>query len=256
MLKPGSWTRTEEAEVDSEELAACCTDCGADLPASELDWNDPPMRCRDCLLEQSERQEQERIRQQQLARTGIPSQRWDWSLRSRRLGMSLSWWHLPAVRRLEEWVDQGGGLYLHGPPRSGKTSVAMAAAMDCLRKVEPEALTYLREDELMRLPQHRNLPNLRAEYRLETYERTPVLVLDDIGAHRLNPYMRDVLYDLVVRRYPGGGRGEKTLWVGRRTPEELEAWLRGAEPGGSGSALAALFRDWMGRHRAWMPEPR
>jgi DNA replication protein DnaC len=105
------------------------------------------------------------------------------------------------VREIDQRLDAGEGLWLHGPVGTGKTSLAMlvsAAALDAGRTVA----IY-------------SLPRLLAEIRttfddgsvhsytdlLSRLTGVDLLHIDDVGAEKTSPWVLEQLYALINTRY-------------------------------------------------------
>lgn len=116
--------------------------------------------------------------------------------------MSLQQAHWPALQedpmndgaleRVRAWVHGEFSLYLSGPPGSGKTVLALAAAMDCLRTARPQAVLYVRDQDFIQLARARWRDD-SVELALQRLARAQALVYDDLGRHRLTDYVREAL---------------------------------------------------------------
>jgi DNA replication protein DnaC len=108
-----------------------------------------------------------------------------------------------AVRRyvgsIEDKLERGDGLWLMGPPGTGKTTLAMI--------VSKTALTVGRSVAIYSLP--RLLHEIRDAYRedrshvdlLDRLRAVDLLHIDDIGAERRNDWVIEELYSIVNSRY-------------------------------------------------------
>lgn len=111
---------------------------------------------------------------------------------------------------LREWVAGDWSLYVHGAPGTGKSTAAMAAAMDCLRK--PDEVLYLSEARILDI--YRTQARGGDVDMLSRAKSVPVLVLDDVGRHKLDrgtAFLPEVYFDILDVRCPAFGPKHKTL---------------------------------------------
>ena len=111
--------------------------------------------------------------------------------------------------KLTEWVKSDTSLYVWGSTGSGKTTLAMAALLDCCRDCQ-EGL-FVSEGDLE--------DDLHAGWDRNLIRRTkeiPVLVLDDIASRPLSEKLMIVYRDIFDRRLL---HGLKTLVTGQLPPE-------------------------------------
>jgi len=107
-----------------------------------------------------------------------------------------------ALNAVKTWAADGSlGLYLFGPPGSGKTHLAVAALLD--RMANRERGLYVSVHELMlearesfRGPGNRPLSTI-----LDECTSTDVLLLDDLGVEKSTEFAREVFLSLVDRAY-------------------------------------------------------
>lgn len=105
------------------------------------------------------------------------------------------------VRRLDERLDQGRGLWLFGGVGTGKTTLAMLvsqAAMNAGRSVAiyslPRLLSEIRETFES---------DLEGSYTslMDRLTEVDLLHLDDVGAEKTSPWVLEQLYAIVNARY-------------------------------------------------------
>ena len=135
------------------------------------------------------------------------------------------------VRRLDERLDQGRGLWLFGGVGTGKTTLAMLVSQAALSAGRSVAIY--------------SLPRLLAEIR-ETFEsdhegsytslmdrltEVDLLHLDDVGAEKTSPWVLEQLYSIVNARYEAERsmlittnleRSALSEQIGERTVSRLE----------------------------------
>ena len=145
-----------------------------------------------------------------------------------------------------------GWLVLQGPTGAGKTHLAYGIAIAGLRRGLP---VYPANTADM-------LDSLRATFNQGNYDQVmgairevEILVLDDVGAHRMTDWAVDVLYQLINYRY------QRNLSLVVTTNADLERWeidarirsrlLHGAqEPGGRSRVLTLPVEDYRVRRAA------
>ena len=233
-----------------------CPRCGAPLRVREhrlrrLAGMEPRLLravlpCAPCMAVQQAREESLRRREQfhqMLTESGIP-------MAARCLSLNPDVWielrydpmNMAVIQRLRIWLSEGSSVYVCGPPGSGKTLLALAASMDLLRASPPQRLRYVRDQDFLGLVWGRWQDDVAAQS-LRQLGRIPVLVLDDLGRHRLTDAVREALFDLLNERCQVLGSGKKTLVTGNMPLEELLPWLEGGGPERSAGALASRFMD-------------
>ncbi len=136
------------------------------------------------------------------------------------------------VRRLDENLEQGRGLWLYGDVGTGKTTLAMLVARHALEAGHSVAIY--------------SLPRLLAEIRttfddgsdrsytdlIDRLSQVDLLHVDDVGAEKTSPWVLEQLYALVNARYEDERsivlttnlqeRGELVAQIGERTVSRLE----------------------------------
>ncbi|WP_048600576.1 primosomal protein DnaI [Rubeoparvulum massiliense] len=112
------------------------------------------------------------------------------------------------------------GIYLYGPFGVGK-SVMMAAAMKSLAERNIATLMVYLPELLRELKD--SIQDNSLDEKLKVLKEVPVLILDDIGAESISPWVRDeiigsILQARVVRNLP-------TLYTSNFSYDELEEYL-------------------------------
>ena len=144
----------------------------------------------------------------------------------------------PRAPRLAERIAAGDGLYLHGPNGTGKTTLACAAALICMRNGMGVRFAVATEllDELREFGEgQRDL--------IAGLERCDLLLIDDLGKEgAATPRAAEKLFDLFNRRY-----NSQTL-VRPRPVVVTSNFPRGhvaarVSQGGAGVAIASRLKE-------------
>lgn len=185
--------------MPSTTRPAPCPHCGAmrqpltvSIGGREVQAGFRPCPCEGARAEREAWEEAERARERErearrmgrrLDRAGIPARYRDAA-------------H-PRARALAARAEAGEGTYLHGPNGSGKTHLACAAALDCLRRgmdVRFATVPSLLESIRTRRPEAGEL--------VAALSRCDLLVLDDLGKEAASTaYAAERLFDVVNERY-------------------------------------------------------
>lgn len=103
------------------------------------------------------------------------------------------------LRACREWLGEeklSGGVVLLGNVGSGKTHLAVATARASIEG-EPHTVEFVSASDL--IERHRASGFDGAV--LERYASTDLLILDDLGQHRVTDYSRDTIYHVLDARY-------------------------------------------------------
>lgn len=192
-------------------------DCGGSLEAVYLEpmfWNgrllansgcwELPAACGPCLARQkaAQRAREEKEEAEQRKRQG---EAYIASCGFARVheNMELENWDRaadPAARAaVQDWLEGKQGLYLFGPPGTGKTHVAAGALKARIRAVcRPGAFRIVPE---LTLDLRRAAKRHEDEDMIERLSNADALVLDDLGVERVTDFMLESLYLLIDRRW-------------------------------------------------------
>lgn len=117
------------------------------------------------------------------------------------------------------FVTRGESLILTGKPGRGKTHLAVAIAQRAI-----EHGHHARFVSASRLVESISAQIARGRGRsaLLRYQRTPLLVIDDIGYARHNPHVASVLFEIVSERHR---RGRSMIVTAHQAPEQWSELL-------------------------------
>lgn len=127
--------------------------------------------------------------------------------------------HNERAIKAAQWVMGNGdkGLLLYGPPGTGKTLLAATAVNELLKWGWMAMFSSLPD----------LLNDIRTSYDkgttadiLQAINETPFLVLDDLGAERMTPWVGEQLFGLINSRLSGK---RKTIITSNYSPSELIA---------------------------------
>jgi len=119
--------------------------------------------------------------------------------------------------------EPGGWLVFCGPSGCGKTHLAAAIANGAIEMGQPTLFVVV--PDLLDHLRAAYSPNseLRYDELFEQVRNTPLVVLDDLGAHSATPWAQEKLFQLVNHRY---NHRLPTVFTASRPVEELDERLR------------------------------
>jgi len=146
------------------------------------------------------------------------------TLRFKSIGIDERFWKLPefkvedgnkkAYEATVEFIKKPEkGLFLFGPAGTGKTHLAVKIAQE------------LEDTRFVKIP--KLLLSLKANFDGQGYEneqiierlsKTPILILDDLGAEKASEWVAETLYILIDDRY---GNMKPTVFTSNYSPSEL-----------------------------------
>lgn len=147
-----------------------------------------------------------------------------------------------AERYVEEFLGEGGfathGLLFHGPPGVGKTHLSVAVLTEIIRRYRVRGLfvdftTLIHQIQSTFEP---GSPDSKQRL-LDPVTDAEILVLDELGAQKPSPWVREILYLVMNSRYnrrlptlftsnyaPGSGKAERDRGLDR-APETQDFGL-------------------------------
>jgi len=113
-----------------------------------------------------------------------------------------------AVEKVEEYLgdweenrEEGLGLYLCGGVGTGKTHLAVAVMTELIKRKRVPSLFVTVPELLDNLRGAYNDPGRDIDEWMDAVKNADLLVLDDLGAEKPNPWVRERLFVIVNHRY-------------------------------------------------------
>lgn len=120
-------------------------------------------------------------------------------------------------------AEDSGSLFLWGPVRRGKTSLAACIARACIGRGDDVLFTNVpRLLEQFRRSFDRETGGLTTQAIADVLEQSTLVVLDDIGAERPTPWVTEQLYRLIDYRQ---SNRKRTVYTSNLSLEELRGHL-------------------------------
>jgi len=134
-----------------------------------------------------------------------------------------------AFEKVEEYLgawdqnrEEGRGLYLCGGVGTGKTHIAVAVMNEVMRRKRVPSLFVTVPELLDNLRGAYNDPGRDIDEWMDAVKNADFLVLDDLGAEKPNPWVRERLFVIVNHRY----RAElPTVFTSNIGPKDLSDQL-------------------------------
>ncbi|MFM1654231.1 primosomal protein DnaI [Brevibacillus sp. B_LB10_24] len=123
-------------------------------------------------------------------------------------------------RELAPGEKQGKGLYLHGPFGVGKSYLMGAIARELSRRGIASLMVYV-PDFVREIKE--SIADNSYVGKLELLKEIPVLILDDIGAESVTPWIRDEVLGVILHQRVNGHL--PTLYTSNYSFDELEEHL-------------------------------
>ena len=115
---------------------------------------------------------------------------------------------LNAKKRLETFVDKwqevrekGLGFYIYGDTGLGKTALTVCVGKALLKKLVPVLFTSFIEITKQIQDTYNEDSNVSEMKLLRDFISVPLLIIDDVGAERLNKFQQEIIYYIIDSRY-------------------------------------------------------
>lgn len=201
--------RAEQGDYYGDDGLLCCGKCNTRKQTRViiLDIERTPMCLCKCEVEKREREEAERRRIEferrvkELRRAGFPeSDMQDWTFANddgeNEKISTVARNYFDNFGRMKE---DGKGLLLFGKTGTGKSFAAACIANALIDKGHPVLMTnFARIRNTLQ-----GLFDGRQEY-LDSLNRFPLLILDDLAAESKSEYMQEIVYEVINSRYLAG----------------------------------------------------
>jgi DNA replication protein DnaC len=126
------------------------------------------------------------------------------------------------IKSWEENRESGRGLYFCGGVGTGKTHLAVAVMNELMQRKRVPSLFVTVPEFLDNLREAYMIPGRDLDEWMEAVKNADLLVLDDLGAEKPNPWVRERLFVVVNHRYR---EALPTLFTSNIGPKDLASQL-------------------------------
>jgi DNA replication protein DnaC len=126
------------------------------------------------------------------------------------------------IKSWEENRESGRGLYFCGGVGTGKTHLAVAVMNELMQRKRVPSLFVTVPEFLDNLREAYMIPGRDLDEWMEAVKNAELLVLDDLGAEKPNPWVRERLFVIVNHRYR---EALPTLFTSNIGPRDLATQL-------------------------------
>ncbi|MDP8948746.1 MAG: ATP-binding protein [Actinomycetota bacterium] len=126
------------------------------------------------------------------------------------------------LKSWEENRESGRGLYFCGDVGTGKTHLAVAVMNELIQRRRVPSLFVTVPEFLDNLREAYMIPGRDLDEWMDAVKNAPVLVLDDLGAEKPNPWVRERLFVVVNHRYR---EALPTIFTSNIGPRDLASQL-------------------------------
>ena len=126
------------------------------------------------------------------------------------------------LKNWEENKEAGRGLYFCGDVGTGKTHLAVAVMNEVMQRKRVPSLFVTVPEFLDNLREAYMIPGRDLDEWMEAVKNAELLVLDDLGAEKPNPWVRERLFVVVNHRYR---EALPTLFTSNIGPRDLASQL-------------------------------
>jgi DNA replication protein DnaC len=100
-----------------------------------------------------------------------------------------------------DYPSVSGGIFFQGPAGVGKTHLSIAIIKELIERKGVDALFYDVRDLISEIQSKINIDAEGYNKILERVYNVDVLILDDIGAHRISDWTEDIISKIINKRY-------------------------------------------------------